>query len=349
MDRLVGVADRDVLSDEGDTAMFLRLRGLFDERIPHRVLDGPDVEMELTQHLLVESLFAEFARHGVDRIRHVLFLDHALMLHVAEERELLLVLFGYRHFRAADEDIGDDADVAEHPHGMLRRLGLQFARRLEVGNEREMHEACVFGTFLEAELARRLKERQAFDIARYAADLAQHDVAIMFPRAADRRLDFVRDVRNDLYGTAEVAAGALAREDGGVDAAGGVVACLRTRDAREALVVSEVEVGLRAVIRHEHLAVLVRRHRAGIDVEIGVQLLHEHLVTAAFQEERKRCARDALAEGTHHPAGDEHVFDLLFHRFCGLRTDDRGQTTEVVGCRLSIVANHFLKLIEEIV
>ena len=40
----------------------------------------------------------------------------------------------------------------------------------------------------------------------------------------------------------------------------------------EALVVAQVEVGLRAVVGDEDLAVLVGRHRAGIDVEVGVQL-----------------------------------------------------------------------------
>ena len=33
----------------------------------------------------------------------------------------------------------------------------------------------------------------------------------------------------------------------------------------------EVEVGLGAVIGDEHLAVLIRRHRAGIDIDVGVE------------------------------------------------------------------------------
>ena len=222
------------------------------------MLDGPDVEVQLTQHLLVQTLLAEFAWHGVDRVRDVLFLDHAFAPHVAEEGELLLVLFRDRHFRAADEDVGDDADVAEHADGMLRGLGLQLSRRLEVRDEREMDEACVFGTFLKAELPRSLEERQAFDVPGDAADFAQHDVAVVFSRTPYRRLDFVRDVRDDLHRAAKVSARAFARKDGGVDAPGGVVACLRARDAREALVVTEVEIRLRAVVRHEHLAVLVR-------------------------------------------------------------------------------------------
>ena len=60
---------------------------------------------------------------------------------------------------------------------------------------------------------------------------------------------------------------------------------------------------------------LVRGHRAGIDVEVGVELLHEYPVSAALEEERETGARHALAEGAHDPAGDENVFDLFFHGF----------------------------------
>ena len=245
VNRFVGVADRDVLSDEGDAAFPLRLRRLPDERVPDRVPDGTQRKTKLLQYLLVKMLVPEFARDGVHGVRHVLLLYDAFSLHVAEERELLEMLFGDRHFRAADEDVGNDADVAKHSDGVLRRLCLELPRRLEVGDERQMHEARVFGSDLEPELPRRLKERQTFNVARNAADLAEYDVwrgfvAMRFARAPDRRLDLVRDVRHDLHRSAEISAGAFAREDGGVDAARGVVGRLRAGDAGEALVVSEI-------------------------------------------------------------------------------------------------------------
>ena len=121
-----------------------------------------------------------------------------------------------------------------------------------------MHEARVLHALLESELPRRLQEGERFDVARYAADLAQDDVAVVFAGGADGRLYLVRDVWDHLHRAAEVPARAFAGEDRRVDAPGRVVARLCARNAREALVVPEVEVGLRAVVRHEHLAVLVR-------------------------------------------------------------------------------------------
>ena len=43
-------------------------------------------------------------------------------------------------------------------------------------------------------------------------------------------------------------------------------------DAGEAFVVAEIEIGLGAVVGDEHFAVLIRAHRARIDVEIGIEL-----------------------------------------------------------------------------
>ena len=86
-----------------------------------------------------------------------------------------------------------------------------------------------------------------------------------------------------------------------------MLSCRRRRPAGEALVVAEVEVGLGAVVGDEHLAVLVGRHRAGIDVEIGIELAQPHLVAARLQQRAERCRSETLAEGGDHAAGDEDV------------------------------------------
>src|SRR6266487_5678309 len=57
-----------------------------------------------------------------------------------------------------------------------------------------------------------------------------------------------------------------------IDAAGGDVVAAPRGDADEALVVTEIEVGLGPVIGDIDLAMLRRAHRARVDVEIGVEL-----------------------------------------------------------------------------
>lgn len=71
---------------------------------------------------------------------------------------------------------------------------------------------------------------------------------------------------------------------------------------------AEVEVGLGTVIEHVNFAVLVRRHGAGIDVEVGVELLHEDLESALFEQGADGSRGKTFAERGDDAAGDEDVF-----------------------------------------
>ena len=75
----------------------------------------------------------------------------------------------------------------------------------------------------------------------------------------------------------------------------------------EALVVADVEIGLGAVLGHEHLAVLERAHRPGVDVDVRIELLHLHAQAARLEQAAERRRGDALPERRDDPAGDEDV------------------------------------------
>src|SRR5262249_23141870 len=151
------------------------------------------------------------------------------------------------------------------------RLGLELAGARNERQQRQVDVDRMPARQLVAELADRLEERQALDVTHRAADLDEHEIEalVAFP---DELLDRVGDVGDDLDGGPEIVAAALLGEDFLVDAAGGDVVLTARRATGEALVVPEIEVGLGAVVGDEYLAVLVRRHRPGIDVEIRVEL-----------------------------------------------------------------------------
>ena len=85
-----------------------------------------------------------------------------------------------------------------------------------------------------------------------------------------------------------------------------VTLALRVSAARgEALVVAEVEVGLGAVVGDEDLAVLVRRHRAGVDVDVRVELHVRDTKPARFHQRADRRGGETLADRGDDAAGDE--------------------------------------------
>jgi hypothetical protein len=136
-----------------------------------------------------------------------------------------------------------------------------------------------------AELADGFQKRQALDIADRAADFGYHKVSVLLaPHAADMLLDFVGDVRDDLHGRAQVVAPTLFVDHRLVDAPCGEVGVARAVHIQKPLVVPQVQVGLRAVVGDEHLAVLVGVHRARVDIDIGIHLEGGDRVAPAAQE-----------------------------------------------------------------
>ena len=286
-ERLVGVAQPGVLADHGDRHLALGREGAPHDLLPvrkprrRRVVDA-----EVAHHLGVEALRVVAQRHLVDGL-HVGRRDHAVLAHVAEERDLAALGLGDRPARAAEQQVGRDADAAQLLHRVLGRLGLELAGGLDIGHQREVDEHHAVAALLVGELADRFVEGQALDVAHGAADLDQHEVGAV-ALAHDRVLDRVGDVGDHLHGAAQVVAAPLLRDHRLVDLARGDAVGAPGRHAGEALVVAEVEVGLGAVVGDVDLAVLERAHGARIDVEVGVELAQPHPIAARLQERAER-------------------------------------------------------------
>jgi len=118
-------------------------------------------------------------------------------------------------------------------------------------------------------------------------------------------------VRNHLHGFAEVIAAPFLFQHGLVHAAAGEVVELGQLRMGEPLVMTEVQIGFRAVIQHVDFAVLKRAHRAGIHIEIRIELLQRHLETARLKQRTEGGSRQSLAEGTYYAACQKNIFHLL--------------------------------------
>ena len=142
-------------------------------------------------------------------------------------------------------------------------------------------------------------------------------------------------MRNHLDRGAEIVAAPLLGQDVLIDAAGGDVVLLGRGTAGEALVMAEIEIGLRAIVGHEHFAVLIRRHRSGIEIEIGIELAQADLVAPRLQQGTECRRSQTFSERGNHAAGDEdvprHGTQPLRPRSRFAKTN-RGRSQQSAGC-----------------
>ena len=155
--------------------------------------------------------------------------------------------------RAADEDVRLDADLA-----LLRRSAASASssarRPRDVRHEREVDVEAVSLADVERELADRLEEGQALDVADGAADLGDHDVDVVARRGSRPLISLV--MCGMTWTVRPGSRRGAPSDDGLVDLPGRVVRVLGRRRVGEALVVAEVEVRLGAVVGDVDLAVL---------------------------------------------------------------------------------------------
>jgi hypothetical protein len=81
-------------------------------------------------------------------------------------------------------------------------------------------------------------------------------------------------------------------------------------NARETLVMAEIQVGFSAVFRDVDLAMLIRVHSAGIHIDIRIQLLNGDLKAFGLENSSDGCRGNALAKAGNHAPRNE---DILRH------------------------------------
>ena len=133
------------------------------------------LELEHAHDEVVETLVVHAQRHLVDVVG-VARRDDRLGLDVAEQGDLLADAARERLFGARDDDVGLDADLAQLGDAVLRRLGLRLADDADDRHQRDVDVEHVVAADVLAELADRLEERQALDVAHRAADLGDEHV-----------------------------------------------------------------------------------------------------------------------------------------------------------------------------
>ena len=223
---------------------------------------------DFVDHKAVDLVAAQVERAFVNRMIDIAECDDILTLNIAEHRDLAAIFLIEVGLGAANDDVRLNADLAQLGDRLLGRLGLSLTRRLDVRQQRDMDETDIFLSDLERVLPQGFEEKQTLHITHGAADFGDEhiDIGILFRDFVDARLDLIGHMRNELHGLAQVLAAPLFADHRVEDLTRGKVVHTRQHAGGEALVVTKVEVGLRTIVEHIDLTVLVRRHGAWIDI-----------------------------------------------------------------------------------
>ena len=146
-----------------------------------------------------------------------------------------------------------------------------------------MDKHSPFRPQLLSQLPNAFKKWQAFNIAHRAANFAKHEINTLARIGQYKRFDCVRHMRDNLYRRAKIIAASLFFQDLAINLAGRNIVGLTRRDTGKALIMPKIQIGLRTVIRNKHLAMLARRHRSRINIEIGVELAQTHAIASRLQ------------------------------------------------------------------
>ena len=315
----IGVVQLHILAHQRHAHALRAAVDALHQRLPRGEVRRGHIQLKIAAHRLCQPLALEHQRRGVEAGQRDV-LDHAPALHIAEAGDLVEhAALRDGLVAAQDNDIRRDAQALQLFHRVLCGLCLVLAGGLQIGHERDVDIERVAAPLFPSYLAYGLQEGLGLDVAHRAAYFRYHHVrARLGAQAVDEFLDLVRDVGDDLHRAAEIFPPPLLVQHVPVDAPGGEVGKAVEVLVDEALVVPQVEVRLRPVLRDIHLPVLIGAHGARIDVYVGIQLLRGHLQPPRLQQPAQRGRRDALAQPGDHAPGDEnilcHVFSPPFSR-----------------------------------
>ena len=266
-----------------------------DQLVPHGQIGGGRVQSQLVADDGIKPLIVEHLRNLVDGVG-IPYGNDGVFTDVGKQGNLGTFVFGNRPVGTAQQRVRVNPDFTQLLDTVLGRFRFQLTCRSDVRNERQMDEyrRVLFRT--QAQLACGFQKRQGFDIADGTADFDQRDF-VTFRATVNEILDFVGDMRDDLDGFAQIFPTSFLADDGFINLPGGEVVHLVHPGGNETFIMAQIQVGFRAVVGDEDFAVLERTHRAGVHIDIWVQLDHGDFKAARFEDGGKRCGGDTLTQG----------------------------------------------------
>ncbi|CAB4622013.1 unannotated protein [freshwater metagenome] len=201
-------------------------------------------------------------------------IDNRFCIDVAHMRYFSLQATTEGFFAATHNDVGLNSSRTKFGHTVLSGLRLLLTTRPNKGHQSDMEITHIVASGFIAKLANRLEERQNLNVAYRATHFGNHDVCIFSSYTTNPPFDFVGDVRNNLHSLSEIVATALCGQHSLINRTSCRIGTARQVLVDKSLVVTQVEVSFSAIIGHKYFSVFKRIHGAGVNIDVGIKLLH---------------------------------------------------------------------------
>ena len=154
---LIGIFEVDVFSHDGNIHASPGVLNRLNDLLPFLQPGRPRPDIQKLDDLLIQPFLMEKQRDLVDGF-HVFGGDDRVLLHVAEKGDLGFDLRGEKLFRAADQDVGLDADLPQLHDAVLGGFGLQLFGGFDKRNQGHVDVNGILPPQVRLELADGLQE-----------------------------------------------------------------------------------------------------------------------------------------------------------------------------------------------
>ena len=186
--------------------------------------------------------------------------------------------------RTDDDQVWLDTQAAQFLDAVLSRFCFHFFCCTEVRNQRTVDVHDFFAAQVGFHLANRFQEWQGLDIPYCSADFSDDNIRFRRFRCPQKAIfDFIGDVWDDLDRSAKIIAAALFLNNRRIDFPRCHIRIFVQVDVDETLVMAQVQIRFRAVIGYENFSVLVRAHRARVNVDVWIEFLDCDVQSSVFQ------------------------------------------------------------------
>ena len=253
-----------------------------------------------------------FPLHGKGRlveIFHIQVLQYMAHGNVAEQSDLLTDFLCQRVFAPAHQHVRLNSHSLKFLHAGLGGLGLHLARGLQIRDQRHMDQGHMIRAHLMAELADRFQKRLALDISHGSSHFDNGDPLLVRRFSSVKSaFDLIGDMGDYLYRSPAEISVAFFLQNRPVDLSCSHIGVPVQAFINKPLVMSQVQICFRPVVGDKDFTVLNGIHCTRIDIDVGIEFLHSHLIAPRLEKPSQGRGGDPLSQAGYHASGDKNIF-----------------------------------------